>query len=334
MGTKAKRADRIRMRLRLGGWICLFLFAWVFISALVTGNNFLFIILGMTLGLLVVSDRFARANLNALRCARKFPEEIYAASPFTLEYVARSAEGRWGLFTLLVIERPPLDGERSGVSVLRVRPGEAVSAAGIFSIASRGDKVIEAGVASSVFPFGLAAYSRTCCPPERVLVFPKIEPVEEHAPMSPSGVGSTVEHADPFGSVPYAFRDYVPGDPYKHIDWKKTAQTGAPITRVLGDEGAREITIRLPRDASERAISRAASLVVHFAGRGTPVGLEGPGVHVAAGVGRDFTRKVLTILARWGGPVEERLERADAEGMIVDVNASGELAWGQEGRAL
>jgi len=329
-----KLRNGTHIRIRLSGWICVFLLVWVLAAAVVTGNNFLFIIFGLVVGLLVVSHRLAGTNLKAVRCTRKFPEEIYAQTKFNLVYAIRSERNRWGIFTLTVREQAPLVGEGDGASVVRVRPGESVSTASTYSIDSRGDKIIKSGVVSSAFPFGLATYFRECCPSEPVLVFPKIEPIDDYVPISPVGVGSTVEHVGPFGSVPYTFRDYVPGDSYKLIDWKKTAQTGELITRVLADEGAREITIRLPLDVSERAISRAASLVVHFAARGTPVSLRGRGVHVPAGVGREFMLRVLTILARWGGPVAESPEWVDAEGMTVDVDVTGEFAWGSRGGAL
>ncbi|MCA1962202.1 MAG: DUF58 domain-containing protein [Desulfomonile sp.] len=324
----------IHIRVRLGGWICVFLLVWVLAAAVVTGNNFLFIIFGMVVGLLAVSHRLAGANLKAVRCIRKFPEEIYAQTKFNLGYTIKSERSKWGAFTLTVREQLPLEAEADGASVVRVRPGESISSAAVYSIGTRGDKIVKAGVVSSAFPFGFATYSRECCPSEPILVFPRIEPIDDYVLISPLGTGSTVEHVGPFGSVPYTFRDYVPGDPYKFIDWKKTAQTGELITRVLADEGSREVAIRLPLDASERAISRAASLVVHFAGRGAPVSLHGPGVYVPAGVGKEVMLRTLTILARWGGPVGHSTERVDTGGMTVDVAATGEFAWRQGGGAV
>jgi uncharacterized protein (DUF58 family) len=125
--------------------------------------------------------------------------------------------------------------------------------------------------------------------------------------------------------VPYLFRDYVPGDRYKHIDWKKTARTGSLVTKILSDEGAREIFIRLPAGASETAVSRAASLAVHFLLMGRTVSIEGPGLDIEPGRGRDFARHVLTVLARWNSA--EGSEQHASDTVAVSIDRSEEFRW-------
>jgi uncharacterized protein (DUF58 family) len=85
----------------------------------------------------------------------------------------------------------------------------------------------------------------------------------------------------------------------KHIDWKKTAGSGRLISRARAEESSLEILVKLPPAAGERAISRAASVVVHFCSIGVPVSFAAPGLYVAAGTGLEFTRRILTILAKW-----------------------------------
>ena len=287
------------LRLTASGWALVFLMVWTLLTALFTANNFLLIIFIMAVGMAVVSHMMAIRNLRSAALSRSLPAEIYAQSPFTVRYRLRAGRNLWGAVTLRFAEPPPLTGDRAGIKLPRILPGEDAEASGLYTIADRGDKLIRAGRMESSFPFGLAVYSRPCGQTESVLVYPKLERIDREIPMHLGGFGKGVEKADPFGTVPYLFRDYVSGDPYKHIDWKKSAQTGVLITKVLSEEGTREITIHLPREASERAISRAASLIVHFTSQGIPVALRGPGLTEGPATGPEFERRLLAILARW-----------------------------------
>ena len=325
-GPDRQKQNRVKIRAALYGWILLFLLFWIPAAAVVTANNFLFIIFVMIAGLALVSHRMAKNNLQSCELSRRFPDEIYAETTFPLQYILKS-HGSRPAFALEYLEKAPLGSPDSPMGFYRVDPRETAYVTKFFSIPTRGDKLIEPGTLSSTFPFGLAAYSTSCGPFESIIVFPHVEPVEAEIPPEVGKLGSGMERTDPFGTIPYNFREYMPGDPYKHIDWKKTARTGELITRILSDYGRPEICINLPQGASERAISRAASLVVHFANRGVPVSLRGPGIFTKAGSGREFTRELLTILARWDNSPAETPDIQPHRQTTVEIDASGEFVW-------
>jgi uncharacterized protein (DUF58 family) len=329
--TDRVKIEPIKLRPTPYGWFLLFLLIWVLLAAMVTVNNFLYIIFTLMVGLVVVSHRLGKRNLSSITLFRRFPDEVFAETVFPLDYSLKSDQRPWGSFGLAFEETHLLRKAGPAVVFAQVPAAESVLMTGYFSIDGRGDRQIGPGTLLSTFPFGLARCSRPCGTTNTVLVFPKIQAVEDELPAWLGGMGRGMERADPFGVVPYLFRDYVPGDRYKHIDWKKSARTGALITRVLSDEGAREITIRLPGGASERAISRAASLVVHFGLSGRPVSLEGPGLKTEAGAGREFTRKLLTLLARWNDKPLPKSESGLDRGISVEIDESGEFRWSQSG---
>jgi hypothetical protein len=99
----------------------------------------------------------------------------------------------------------------------------------------------------------------------------------------------------------------------------------------MADEGGGEVVIRMPEKVGERAISRAASLVVHFGRAGIPVSFQGPGISVKAGKGPEFTRKLLTILARWEGSTEQMTGLGHWAGTIVQLDETGEFRVRQSG---
>ncbi len=327
-GESASRPKvRLRVKPTLAGWILIFLLVWIPLTAIGTANNFLLIIFSMMVGLMLISHRLGGKNLRTVRLSRGFPDEIFAGKSFAVRYVIKTDRRPWGAVTLKFVEAPPLQGAPEGVAFSHVPPGETVSERGFFSISSRGDKQISPGVLTSAFPFGLASYSRSCGPVESVLVFPRISSVDDDIPPWVGSYGSGPERADPFGTVPYQFREYVPGDPYKYIEWKKTARTGGLITKVLSDEGAREITIRLPAEASERAISRAASLVVHFAESARPICLQGPGLLLGPGKGKEIAIKILTSLARWESVRRAPVLPDHSSDIVVQIDEAGEFLW-------
>lgn len=324
---------RLRIRPTAYGWMLLFLMLWIPLTALFTANNFLLIIFIMMVGFAAVSHALAARNLRAVSLSRHLPPEIYAQTPFTAVYRVQTSQKTWGAITLRICEEPPLEREGQGKALSRIPPDEDVVAADTLTVATRGDKHIRPGLLTSSFPFGLAAYSRPCCEAESILVYPKIEQLHEVVPVHLGALGTGLEKMDPFGTVPYLLRNYVPGDPYKHIDWKKTAQTGSLITRALSEDGARDVTIRLPHDASERAISRAASLIVHFAEKGIPVSLQGPGLVIGPATGKEHARQLLSVLARWPNDVRAGSAWHQVTAAVVDVKESGDLAWIDRGEA-
>jgi uncharacterized protein (DUF58 family) len=332
--NKAMTPTRLRIRPTIYGWGLLFLVIWVPMAAIGTANNFLLIIFIMTAGLAVVSHRMAKRNLARPEVSRRFPEEIYADTTFPIQYLLKAKRKEAPAYALQLREAAPLEPTGAEATFYEALPDDPARVTAFFSIPSRGDKRIEPGVMASAFPFGLATYSQAAGPAESVLVFPRVEPVVEEI-LSQAGIAGTgTERSDPFGVVPFHFREYLPGDQFKHIDWKKSARTGGLITRILSDEASSGIIVSLPRGASERAISRAASLVVHFTRNGTPVSLRGPGLVSEAGYGEEFARSLLTLLARWDSSAgdDSTGEHAMSRGIVVRVDESGEFHWNEPSR--
>ncbi len=327
--TSELKKRKLRIRPTLYGWALMFLVLWVPMAAIGTANNFLLIIFIMMIGLAVASHRMAKRNLNGAVPSRRFPEEIYAETAFPIQYLLKTNGKASSAYALKLQETAPLESTRGEATFYEAHPGEAAEATAFFSVSSRGDKRVEPGVISSAFPFGLATYSRAAGTAESILVFPRVEALAEEISTHAGLVGAGSERMDPFGVVPFHFRDYLPGDAYKHIDWKKSARTGELITRILADETSPEIIISLAHGASERAISRVASLVAHFSRSGTPVSLHGPGMVTEAGYGEEFAKRLLTLLARWDSSEDGSAGQPPSRGVMVRVDEAGEFHWNE-----
>jgi uncharacterized protein (DUF58 family) len=317
---------RIKIRPTPYGLGFLFLVFWVPFTGLATANNFLLIVSMMLLGLLWTSHRLAKKNVRSVSIIRKFPQEIFAERPFTVKYLVKSDFPGVGSSALRFIERPPMSSEESSISFLEAPFDKNAEYTGSYVIEFRGDRKVEPGILMSGFPFGLAIYRRICGADVSVLVFPKLQRIDSEIPPWAKGFGHAEEKIALSGITPYSFREYVPGDPYKTIDWKKTAQSGTFITRIMSDEESQFAAIRLPPAASESAISKAASLMVYFYSRRMPTVLLGPGTMLGPGSGKTFLHSVLTVLARWGNEQGE-IPSVNAPGIVVDVDPEGGLYW-------
>ncbi len=277
----------------------------------------------------VVSHRLARRNVKTVQLSRSFPDEIFAGNVFTVRYLVKTDCRPWGVATLKYVEASPLQGATEGVtfSISRL---VTLSVWLVLSQCPAEEKRIFPGLLTSAFPFGLASYSRSCGPTELVLVFSADTIVEEDVPPWVGGSGKGRERPDPFGTIPYQFREYVTGDPYKHIEWKKTASTGALITKVLSEEGGSRDYHSYAKDASEKTISRAASLVVHFARSARPICLQARG---SAGPGR--ARNLLSSFSRrlHGGKTKRKRSpsRIFSPDIVVEIGQAGEFVWRRSG---
>jgi uncharacterized protein (DUF58 family) len=301
-------------------------------TAVGSANNFLFIVFVLLLGLALVSHWLGKRNVRFVNAARRFPEEMFAGSTFSLQYVVQTSLVPWGAVTVRFVENAPLVSDEPA-SFAHVRPGGPQVFSHPAAIASRGEHAVGPGLLESTFPFGLARYFRACGDQENILVFPKIHAVRDPMPFDSGGIAKGPERPDVFGTIPYHFREYAAGDPYKRIDWKKTARTGELTTRVFSEEGSRMVIVRVPRDASEEAISTAASLVVHCGNLGIPVSLRGPGINLEAGMGKEYVRKLLTVLATWDRRNDDMESPPDTAGLIAEIDGTGALTWKTPGGA-
>jgi uncharacterized protein (DUF58 family) len=322
--------EKIRIKLTPYGWVLVFLLVWLPISAIGTANNFLIVMFSLAIGFAAVSHVMARKNLRNVRAVRRFPEEVFAESHFPVEYIL-TVQSETHPALLTIRENDPLICGSEGVTIPELKHDEKQTCRLVCSTPNRGNIRIGAATVKSSFPFGLAWYSKTICEACDVLVFPKIQPVHDEMPHWYGGMGKGVERINLFGTVPFLLRDYVPGDSYKHIEWKKTARTGKLITKVPAEEDALEIIVRLSRNASEQALSKAASLIVHFSRTRAPLRLQGPGLNLGPGMGKQFVRELLTVLALWDANMERNSVCQETDGILVEVGESGNLTWSRYG---
>ena len=130
-------------------------------------------------------------------------------------------------------------------------------------------------------PFGLAQRIRRYTGREEVIVYPRIEPLEDPpAPGTHNGSGSSaIRRLFNTGDEFYTMREYVTGDDLRQVHWPSTAHRQKLMVRQQEQPWEAEATVvcdtRIeahrqigPQSPVEKAISLAASLVWHLADDG------------------------------------------------------------------
>jgi uncharacterized protein (DUF58 family) len=201
-------------------------------AAVNTGNNLLFLVLGLMLGLIIVSGVLSEIALRGISVRRGLRGRADEREVFPVELTLRNDKRLAPSFSIEL--RDEIDGEafKRRCFFLRVGPREERSIAYRCELMRRGARAFDGVVASTRFPFGLFEKTRFFPLPGRVLVLPGRVALFP-PPLSPvprEGQG-TVERRG-VGQEFRELREMVPGDDPRRIDWRSTARLGGtPMVR-------------------------------------------------------------------------------------------------------
>lgn len=282
------------------GWWCLLATVGVGFAAVSTGNNLLYLLEAMLLGLIVVSGLLSEMSMRGLRLALRVPDEVFAGRPALFAVAVLNGKRHLPSYSL-ALSAP---GRGEIVRYLpRLRAGEERLVAWETTFRSRGRERLPALRVTTRFPFGLFAKSAPVVVDAEVVVYPALRPVPTETWRRAQGAVFTSPHRAGRGHGLRDLREYRAGDDPRLIHWRVSAKRRALVVRELEEETALDARIVLVgtggRDAERResALSEAASLGRALLRASAAVALAGPGFGVPTGRGRDQERRVLTALA-------------------------------------
>ena len=297
MLPRASKHVRRRYRIGVPGLLFLALVIVVGVAAGSRAGNLLVWVFSAMVAWILVSGVVSGAMLMGVRVRRLEPGPGSVGRPLVLRYEVTNANWMWPIVDLRVSEArvDPACATQSHAWLARCGAGQVVHAEGVLWPIRRGRIRLESTLASSQFPFGLMEKSVATAQPREILVHPQtvaLKPIS-FARLVRAGLGQGQRVADGRGGGDdfRGLRPYVPGDPQRHVAWKRSTMLEDPVVVERSTPAPRRLLVILDlvaptadvarmiepgadaRQREEDAITLCASLLSHAEREGWEVSL-------------------------------------------------------------
>lgn len=216
------------------------------VAAVNTGNNLLFLILAVLLAGMLVSGIVSKAVIGGLRIDWTLPEHVFAGEAAPASLVIRNLKRLMPSYSLAIAARPRKKGDRNdhkdGSPLAASAYAPFVPARGRvrqdveLRFPRRGLYQADCFEVSSRFPFSILRRKRSFPAGREILVLPPVRNPADSDPEQPPARGELEAPRKGYGAGLYSLRDYQPGDPARHVDWKATAKARRLIVREFARE--------------------------------------------------------------------------------------------------
>lgn len=327
-------------------------------GAVNTGNNLLFLLLGMLLSLILASGILSEAVLQRLEAKRRLPARLVAgvgangsyrvenprnwasmsidvgdrnalavAGPAAGREVGPPVESWWKVW-----KKSPTEEPVSNAYALRLEKSTEADLEARFTLNVRGRYKLETMRVSTRFPFGLFEKSRRVEAPAEVTVFPAGEEAPHWVATVFGRFGEVPTNKRGLGDEFYGLRDYRTGEDRRRIHWKSTARRGAAVVRETEALTQREVEIcfcdwsarPVSPAAFERGVSRTVGLIGALSHMGWRIGLRTRDLHLEPGTGASHVDAMLSALAVVV-PHAAAFELGDSTAARIAIGASASL---------
>ena len=266
------------------GWWFITVVAGILVVALNTGNNQLYLLLGMLLTLVLGSGLLGEISLRGVVPRRQPPPRVHAGHPFLMGIVLRNQKRRFPSFSIEVEDLCDDQVVDKRCYFLKIPSGRTQQTSYRHSLPKRGRYLFTAFRISTKFPFALFRASRYVEHHSEVVVYPALIPLS-HLPqaLSASAGEQVLSRLGRNGSF-HAVREYRTGDDPRDIHWRNSARRQRLMVREYEVEAVQQVTLYIDnalsveeqrdpqaREHLERVISWGASLGVFYLERGYAV---------------------------------------------------------------
>ena len=271
-----------RGRLTREGKAFVFLTVGVGVAAVNTGNNLLYLSLGLLLSLLLVSMVLSEVALYGLRIERRLPIRAFVGEKASVELRVCNKK-RWMPSYSLEVE-DLIDGAATGVRCffLKVPPQGAERAEYRHEFTRRGRREFRGFQVITRYPFGLVEKAHTHRGRSDLVVYPAVRP---GPPLPRFGSAEAAVHPQRrrgSGDEIDGLREHAEGDEARSVHWRRSASLGYLVVRERKRDAARRFTVTLDtarpdgataawEHAFERAIESAAGFTQKAAAHGAVV---------------------------------------------------------------
>ena len=219
-------------------------------AAINTGNNLLYLLLGMLLALIIVSGLMSELSLRDLTVVRRLPLRAQVGRPHLVEIEVFNHKGRVPSYAIEVEDLRAGQPADKRCFFLKISPKSAQVAAYRRTPAKRGrDKHVGFRIATR-FPFGLFEKSREVPAEGELIIYPAVDPVQ--LPALPAGrhAGGEASFGRGHGDDYLGLKLLRNGEDPRDVHWRKSASVGQLVMRERAREARPDVL--LPLDVVRR----------------------------------------------------------------------------------
>lgn len=251
------------------------------VAAINTGNNALYIAVSIMLGCLLLSGIASKDGLKRLSVEIEGIDEAWAAQPAHGRLRIANASRIWNVRDVVLVS----DALAEPILVPILPRGSSRTIDAPFLFAKRGLARVSAVDSYTRYPFGFFLKKRRLRVSSEVVVFPRLLREEEDLTRFHAVAGMQMQTGRAgAGTEIHSFREYIHGDSFRQVHWKKSASLGRWIIKQHETDAARTVHVVVdpfkPRDVSDEAfeemIARASTFIHRAHGRGYDVTLSLP----------------------------------------------------------
>lgn len=279
-------------------------------AAINTGNNLLYLLLGMLLSLIVVSGVMSDLSLRHLTVTRRLPTRAQVGRPHLVEIEVYNHKGRIPSYAIEVEDLRAGQPADKRCFFLKVSPTSAQVAAYRRTPARRGRDRHTGFRIATRFPFGLFEKSREVAVEGELVIYPAVDPIRLPPREGGRGAGQGSSTGRGGGDDIYALRKMREGDDPRDIYWRKSTTRNEFVLRERSQELRPDVELVLdvirPAAADdewsaqfERRVREVASRAVGHVKRGDPVFVRttiGDRVRADRNVGADPVLRFLALV--------------------------------------
>ena len=316
-------------------------------AAINTGNNLLYLLLGMLLSLIVVSGVLSELSLRKLTVVRRLPPRAQVGRAHLVEIEVFNHKHKVPSYAIEVEDLRAGQPADKRCFFLKISPRSAQIAAYRRTPARRGrDRHVGFRVATR-FPFGLFEKSRELTAEGDLIIYPAVDPVTLPSDQPGDRLGGHSALGRGAGDELLGVRPMREGDDPRDIYWPKSTLSDQMVLRERAREARRDVTFAIdstfagpaPDDdwiaRFERKIRDVASRAVAHLKRGDTVLVRtsaGERVRANPAMGADPLLRFLALLeavsadvarAEKSRPAERRALRRAANGAVPRAPAEG-----------
>lgn len=310
--AKPDRAERLLrsprgLRFTREGRVFVMVTLGVGAAAVNTGNNLLYLVLGLMLSLILLSGVLSDLVLYRIRAVRGLPARAFAGSPCLVEITLENEKTWLPSFSLEAEDQADDAPTDRRCYFLKVEASGTQRASYRREPAKRGLLRFRRVRLTTRYPFGLFDKWRILPLEEEMLVFPRIELPHGDSAARSEGSDASAASVPGAGVEPAGVREYRPGDEARSLHGRRSAALGRLVVRERERESSRLFVIGIDNaqpdgapgwDAAfERAVSRTAGLAIDAHRKGRTVEVVARGGRSPRIAPTDSTDRILAFLA-------------------------------------